>query len=203
MTNLTVTPMPTHNLPESETRLGTVELRSDDGEQRISGYAAMFNTLSENLGGFREQIHAGAFDRVLTDDVRALFNHDPSFILGRTTAGTLQLDADATGLRYRIDPPDTQYARDLHKSIERGDVTQSSFAFQVGEDDWSEDDDGRLIRTIHSIKRLFDISPVTYPAYPDTSVAARNIDQFKRHQHRAVSARLHRMNARLHLIRHA
>lgn len=195
--------MPTPNRPDAETRLGTIELRSDDGEHRISGYAAKFNTLSENLGGFREQIRAGAFDGVLIDDVRALFNHDPSMILGRTKAGTLHLDSDGTGLRYTIDPPDTQYARDLHKSIERGDVTQSSFAFQVDDDDWREDDDGRIIRTINKVKRLFDISPVTYPAYPDTSVAARSIDQLKKHQHQAVMARLHRMHARLFLIRHA
>lgn len=165
---------PNHR-PDKETRLGTVEIRSDDGENRISGYAATFNTLSENLGGFREQIREGAFDKVLTNDVRALFNHSPSLILGRTTAGTLHLETDTTGLRYRIDPPDTQYARDLQKSIERGDVTQSSFAFRVDDDDWQEDEDGRLIRTINTVKRLYDISPVTYPAYPDTSVALRRM----------------------------
>jgi len=156
-----------------ETRLGTIELRDDDGEQRISGYAAVFNTLSENLGGFREQIAPGAFDPVMDNDVRALFNHEPHLILGRTTADTLQLSLDDTGLRYTIDPPDTQYARDLVKSIERRDVTQSSFAFRVQDDNWDEDDDGRLIRTIREFKRLYDISPVTYPAYPDTTVAAR------------------------------
>ena len=195
--------MPTPNRPDAETRLGTIELRSDDGEHRISGYAAKFNTLSENLGGFREQIRAGAFDGVLIDDVRALFNHDPSMILGRTTAGTLHLDSDGTGLRYTIDPPDTQYARDLHKSIERGDVTQSSFAFQVADDDWNEDEDGRLIRTINTVKRLFDISPVTYPAYPDTSVAARSLNQFQDVRYKASSARIGRMVARLYLDKHA
>ena len=169
--------MPTLNLPDSETRIGTVELRNDDGERRITGYAAKFNTLSENLGGFRETIREGAFDNVLTNDVRALFNHNPSMILGRTNAGTLQLTTDGNGLHYRVDPPNTHYAQDLVKSIERGDVTQSSFAFQVGDDDWDEDDDGRLIRTIKTVKRLFDISPVTYPAYPDTSVVARYLEQ--------------------------
>ena len=195
--------MPTPNLPECETRFGTIELRSDDGEHRISGYAATFNTLSENLGGFREQIRAGAFDDVLIDDVRALFNHDPSMILGRTKAGTLHLDSDNTGLRYTIDPPDTQYARDLHKSIERADVTQSSFAFQIEDDDWNEDDDGRIIRTIKKVKRLFDISPVTYPAYPDTSVAARSLSQFQDVRYNASSARIGRMVARLYLDKHA
>lgn len=186
-----------------EMRLGTIELRSDDGENRISGYAAKFNTLSENLGGFRETIREGAFDHVLVDDVRALFNHDPSMILGRTKADTLHLELDATGLHYRIEPPDTQYARDLTKSIERGDVTQSSFAFQVADDDWDEDKDGRLIRTIKSVKRLFDISPVTYPAYPDTSVAMRGYQHYRNIRSSANNAYLSRMTARLFLDRHA
>lgn len=185
-----------HDPPDQETRLGTVEIRSDDGENRISGYAAKFNTLSENLGGFREQINTGAFDNVLTNDVRALFNHNPSLILGRTTAGTLTLETDTSGLRYHIDPPDTQAARDLMKSIERGDVTQSSFAFRVDDDDWQEDEDGRLIRTIKTYKRLYDISPVTYPAYPDTSVAMRGLNA----RFASVNSRL---DARLYYLQHA
>ena len=180
-----------------ETRLGTIELRGDDGEQRISGYAAVFNTLSENLGGFREQIAPGAFDPVMDDDVRALFNHEPHLILGRTTADTLQLSLDDTGLRYRIDPPDTQYARDLVKSIERKDVTQSSFAFWVEDDRWDEDDEGRVIRTIKKYRRLYDISPVTYPAYPDTSVAARSCDSYRNTLRRHI---LERDKRRLYLI---
>ena len=180
-----------------ESRLGTIELRDDDGEQQISGYAAVFNQLSENLGGFREQIAPGAFDQVMGDDVRALFNHEPHLILGRTTADTLQLSLDDTGLRYRIDPPDTQYARDLIKSIERKDVTQSSFAFRVEDDSWDEDDDGRLIRTIRQFRRLYDISPVTYPAYPDTSVAARSCDAYR---HTMTRRTLDRDKCRLYLI---
>lgn len=160
---------------EREIRIGTVEVRSDDGENRISGYAAVFHRLSENMGGFREKILPGAFDNVLNDDVRALINHQSSLILGRTKADTLQLSVDDKGLHYRIDPPDTQYAKDLIASIRRGDITQSSFSFQIEDDNWNEDDDGRLIRTIKSFKRLFDIAPVTYPAYPDTTVAARSI----------------------------
>ena len=165
---------------EREIRIGTVEVRSDDGENRISGYAAVFNRLSENLGGFREKIEPGAFDDVMDDDVRALFNHESHLILGRTKADTLQLEADDNGLRYRIDPPDTQYARDLITSIKRKDVTQSSFAFRVNDDRWDEDDDGRLVRTIKSFKRLYDISPVTYPAYPDTTVATRSMDSYQK-----------------------
>ena len=183
-----------------ETRLGTIELRDDDGERRISGYAAVFNTLSENLGGFREQIAPGAFDPVMDNDVRALFNHEPHLILGRTTADTLSLETDDHGLRYQIDPPDTQYARDLIKSIERKDVTQSSFAFWVEDDKWDEDDEGRVIRTIKQFRRLYDISPVTYPAYPDTSVAARSCTDYRNTLTRRT---LERDKLRLYLIQHA
>ena len=185
---------------DKETRLGTLEVRSDDGENRMTGYAAVFNQLSENLGGFREQIAPGAFDKVLNDDVRALFNHEPHLILGRTTAKTLSLDVDATGLHYRIDPPDTQYARDLTESIKRGDVSQSSFAFRVEDDHWDEDDDGRLIRTIKQFKRLYDISPVTYPAYPDTTVASRILKNYQSSLSRRF---LDRDKRRLYLIQHA
>ena len=165
---------------ERETRIGTVEVREQDNEQHISGYAAVFDTLSDNLGGFREKILPDAFDDVMNDDVRALFNHETHLILGRTTSDTLQLDLDETGLQYTIDPPDTQYARDLIKSIKRRDITQSSFAFRVEDDKWEEDDDGRLIRTIKKFKRLYDISPVTYAAYPDTAVAIRSMDAYQK-----------------------
>ena len=183
-----------------ETRLGTLEVRSDDGENRLSGYAAVFDQLSENLGGFREQIAPGAFDPVMDNDVRALFNHEPHLILGRTLSGTLQLEIDATGLHYRIDPPDTQYARDLTESIKRGDVSQSSFAFRVEDDHWDEDDDERLIRTIKQFKRLYDISPVTYPAYSDTTVAARSLTDYQNTLSRRF---LDRDKRRLYLIQHA
>lgn len=151
----------------------------DNKVPMIVGYAAVFDSLSENLGGFREQIAVGAFDGVLGDDVRCAFNHDPSMILGRTTSGTLRISVDGTGLRYECDPPDTQVARDLMVSLERKDVDQSSFRFMVDEDSWDEDDDGRVVRTIKKFKRLIDVSPVTYPAYPDTSVAQRSLDEWR------------------------
>ena len=158
---------------------GKVELRKNEqGEGRAVGYGAVFNSLSENLGGFREVIAPGAFEGVLDDDVRALFNHDSNLILGRNGAGTLALSVDEHGLRYEIDMPDTSYARDLSVSMERGDVTQSSFGFTVENDDWSEDEEGRTIRTITKFGRLFDVSPVTYPAYPEASVALRSLEKF-------------------------
>lgn len=157
-----------------------VERRAEGGAPLIRGHAAVFNKLSENLGGFREVISPGAFDDVLGDDVRALFNHEPSAILGRSSAKTLRIGVDADGLTYEIDPPDTQAARDLLVSLERGDVRESSFAFRVarGGDKWDEDENGVLIRTITKIARLYDVSPVTYPAYPDTDASRRALDEY-------------------------
>jgi HK97 family phage prohead protease len=135
---------------------------------RFTGYAAKFATRSHDLGGFVETIRSGAFGRAIGEgqDVRALINHDPQFILGRTTSGTLKLTEDTTGLHYEVDAPDTSYARDLAESMKRGDVTQSSFGFRVREDDWQREGRGRL-RTLIDVD-LLDVSPVTYPAYEDT-----------------------------------
>ncbi len=177
------------NKPKDETErryhstaIDPVEIRSegegDDAGKIISGYAAVFNSRSSNLGGFVEVIEPGAFDDVLDDDVRGLFNHDNSLILGRSTAKTLRLSVDSKGLKYDIDAPNTQVGRDLLVSIDRGDITESSFAFRVEDDAWSEDDDGMIVRTIRKFRKLFDVSPVTYPAYSDATVALRGLDLF-------------------------
>lgn len=139
----------------------------------IEGHAAVFMRLSRNLGGFVEQIAPTAFDRSLGDnpDVRALINHDPSALLGRTRSGTLRLSKDSTGLMYEIDVPDRQDARDLMVSMERGDIDNSSFAFSLmrGGDEWSETPEGYPLRTLTAISlHNGDVSPVTYPAYEDT-----------------------------------
>lgn len=137
----------------------------------LEGHAAVFNKVSRNLGGFVEQVAPGAFDTTLDDspDVRALFNHDPSLILGRTTAGTLRLSADASGLYYSIDVPDTTTGRDLAISVERGDITQSSFGFFAERDSWGQTNDGYPLRTLEQVSiHDGDVSPVTYPAYPQT-----------------------------------
>lgn len=168
-------------MPEIERRFYTcrLELRAEaDKAKQILGYGAVFNALSEDLGGFREIIEPGAFSEVLGDDVRALLNHDPNLLLGRTKAGTLSLTEDEVGLRYEITPPDTTYANDLIISLERGDLDQSSFGFRVakGGDTWKEPTEGQpyYLRIIHKFGRLFDVSPVTFPAYPATSVALRD-----------------------------
>lgn len=158
-----------------------------DSNPLILGHAAVFNRLSENLGGFREQIEAGAFSDVLNDDVRALFNHDHNLILGRTRSGTLRLSEDSEGLAYELDPPDTQLGRDLVVSLKRGDVNQSSFAFSVDEDNWEEDDDGVVIRTIIKVKRLYDVSPVTFPAYPDATVGLRSLNEWQKTRRKGKS----------------
>ena len=138
----------------------------------VEGHGAVFMRKSQNLGGFREQVADTAFDRTLGDspDVRALINHEPSALLGRTRSGTLRLSKDTTGLHYEIDMPDRQDARDLLVSMERGDLTQSSFGFFMvkGGDVWSEDEDGFPLRTLTAVSlHSGDVSPVTYPAYED------------------------------------
>lgn len=151
-----------------------VAAAADDQPTKIEGYAAVFNALSDDLGGFREKIIPGAFaESILVDDVRALFNHDPNYVLGRNISGTLQLAEDDHGLKISITPPDTQWARDITELIRRGDVDQMSFGFMTITDQWHEEE-GKTIRDLIKVK-LFDVSPVTFPAYPQTVVAARDI----------------------------
>lgn len=153
-----------------------IELRIDTGDDkknRIRGYAAVFNKLSENLGGFREKIAPGAFTKsVANDDIRALFNHDVNYVLGRTKSKTLILVEDEKGLAIEINPPNTQWARDLQESIYRGDISQMSFGFSTIKDEWQHENK-ESIRILLEVK-LFDVSPVTFPAYPQTSVKVRD-----------------------------
>jgi HK97 family phage prohead protease len=152
------------------------EVRARKGDSAgavVEGHAAVFERLSQNLGGFVERIAPNAFDRSLGDnpDVRALINHDPSMLLGRTRSGTLRLSKDSLGLAYEIDVPDRQDARDLLVSMDRGDISHSSFAFYVmlDGDEWSETEQGMPLRTLTALSiHNGDVSPVTYPAYEDT-----------------------------------
>jgi HK97 family phage prohead protease len=146
----------------------------NDDSRKVVGYASVFNSLSENLGGYREKIDSNAFNSVLENnpDTRALFNHDANQILARTLSGTLSLSVDDKGLRYSFEVPEgLSYGDDLLVNLKNGNITQSSFGFVVEDDSWGQDEDGNTIRTINKISRLLDISPVTYPAYPDSSVS--------------------------------
>jgi HK97 family phage prohead protease len=153
----------------------------DDGTAVIRGYAAVFFRADDPGTEFRmwddyaERINPGAFDPVLQQDVRGLSNHDPSALLGRSTAGTLRLAIDEHGLSYEIDPPDTQLARDLQTLMKRGDVTGSSFSFTVAQGGSKITTEGKLtVRTITQIDRLFDVGPVTFPAYEGTAAMCRD-----------------------------
>jgi len=169
-----------------EKRIYNIETRidsTDDGKEMVVGHASMYNTRSEFMG-FYETIEEGAFtdELINSSDVRALINHDQNLILARNTSGTLKLEADAQGLRYEFEMPETSYGKDLAVSMKRGDITQSSFAFTVEEDDWTTDDNGNDLRTIKKIKRLYDVSPVTYPAYQDANdltIAQRGLAEYK------------------------
>ena len=153
------------------------EFRVDSAEgmpPKMFGHAAMFDSMSEDLGGFRERIAPGAFAKSLESaDVRALFNHDSNIVLGRNKSGTLRLKEDLTGLAIEIDPPDTQAARDLMVSMKRGDINQMSFGFRTVADKWAKLD-GAWVRTLLEVD-LFDVSPVTYPAYNSTDIAIRSM----------------------------
>jgi HK97 family phage prohead protease len=150
----------------------------------ISGHAAVFDqetVIDMAVFAFREQLARGAFkDAIRTDDVRALFNHDPNYLLGRSRNKTLRLTEDHIGLRYEATPPKTQAAEDVRELIRNGFVSGSSFAFTTAEGDDSWDDSqmatGKLpLRTIHRVRTLLDVSLVTYPAYAGTD-AAREVE---------------------------
>jgi len=156
-----------------------IEVRqAEEGESRVlEGYASIFNRDSEDFGGFVEQIKPGAFDGVLErSDVRALINHDSNQLLARSASGTLNLIVDDKGLKYSFEVPNTSYGNDLLEMVRRGDLTQSSFGFSLSSEgyEWEKREDGTRVRSITKIDKLFDVSPVTYPAYPDTEIAKRS-----------------------------
>ena len=152
--------------------------KEDNKPPVIEGYAAVFDQASEDLGWFRETIKPGAFSRSLKDgaDVRCLMNHNEDNVLGRTKSGTLDVSEDQKGLKFRCELPDTQTARDLHQLVTRGDVDQCSFGFVVRTQNWLETKNAEggvdVMRELTDVD-LFDIGPVTFPAYPQTSVNAR------------------------------
>lgn len=164
---------------KKETRgfgLDTIEVRADDdGHLTIRGHAAVFDTLSGDLGGFREKISPGAFSGSVDGDVLAFWNHNPDIVLGRTP-DTLRVEEDDIGLAFELDPPRSR--ADLVESIQRGDVRGVSFGFQTINDSW-ETVDGEEIRTLEEV-RLIEVSPTALPAYPatDVSVALRSRERW-------------------------
>lgn len=166
----------------------TAELRmdepSDDGLPTIRGYAAVFNEMSLDLGGFREIIAPGAFGKSLErgDDVHAFYDHDSGRILGRRSSGTLTLEEDSRGLRMALRPPATETGREVVHLIERGDLDQMSFGFRVAMDEatgeparqWAYED-GEMVRTLTQVD-LFEVSLVARGAYPQTEASVRDLD---------------------------
>lgn len=155
----------------------TVEYRAGgDGSSRIGGYAAMFNKMSKNLGGFVEVVERSFFNKARGDgwpDVVCRYNHDDNMLLGTTGAGTLRLNVDDTGLDYNVTPPNAR--ADVVELVQRGDVRQSSFAFRSHNDDWQLSDQGYPMRHLLS-GQLVDVAPVNIPAYTDTTVGVRSMD---------------------------
>jgi len=168
-------------MKNKETRIysGNYEIRLDEGsnETKVSGYAALFDTDSRDLG-FRETISKRAFDGRLEDNVILTFNHDPNLILDRNIGGTLKLSVDETGLRYDAILPNTTTGNDVAELMKRGLLYESSFAFTVEDDEWSKDGDTTR-RQINQIGRLVDVSIVGVGAYANTDVALRSKEAFE------------------------
>jgi len=164
---------------ESRTVARAVEARATGDDRgahtEIAGYAALFNTPATIAEQFVEVIDEGAFDDTIGDDVRVLFNHDPNQLLGRTKSGTATIAVDADGLRYTVTPPATQVGRDVLELVQRGDVDGSSFGFRVLEDRWTPGATAGDLPVRH-VQRvaLLDVSPVTVPAYSETTAEVRD-----------------------------
>lgn len=165
-------------------------------ENVIEGYAAVFNKDSEDFGGWHERIAPGAFDDVLDDDAVALFNHDMNLVLGRNKVNTT-ITQDKRGLKYRTVLPDTTLAKDVRQLIKDKIIHQSSFAFTVAEQKWEHREKEPSVRTITRVKRLYDVSPVTSPAYKDSTVGARNFEANKPKDEPRISAEVYEIELKL------
>lgn len=175
-----------------------LQTRTDEqSEQKvIEGYFAVFNSQTELFPGAFEEIAPGAFDNTLSNDVRALVNHDTGFVLGRNKSNTLELKVDSRGLwgSIKINENDSD-AVNLYERVKRGDVDQCSFGFNILKEDTDYRDDGTIKWTIREID-LHEVSIVTFPAYPETSVQAR-MQQVEKLQQRSIEKRKHEMKERL------
>ena len=169
-----------------EIRLGDNATTSTSESRHIEGYAIVFNSLSNNLGGFREIIEQGAItdELIKNSDILCLMNHDiKKGVLARSYQGrgSLKLDIDEHGLHYSFEAPKTALGDEVLEGIRRGDISKCSFAFVCGEDNWTKDENGEYIRHVKKIKNLYDVSLVYHPAYDETEVKAdtRGLDELK------------------------
>lgn len=157
--------------------VSAVEIRNEGDGKVAVGDAIVYNKLSKNLGGFVERAMPGCADKSIKEqDVRALYNHDSSALLGRAGSGTLRLESDERALTYAVDLPDTTLGRDVATLLERGDLAGSSFGFRVlhNGDKWEQTEQGFPLRSLHEIS-LVEISLVPNPAYPDSTSALRSL----------------------------
>ena len=168
--------------PTPERRTFTLDrsaIRSVDGKVKFKGHAAVFSQrtwIGPKRWGFWEEVAPGAFARAIReDDVRFLLEHDPRWILGRNTAGTLTLKEDKVGLAVASEFPDTSYARDAAESLQRGDLSQMSFGFIPKEERVEELEDGDMLRVLEDVE-LWDVSVVAFPAYEGTDAALRSLE---------------------------
>lgn len=168
-----------------------------DNEMYIEGYFAVFNTETELWRGAFESIAPGAFDETLSNDIRALINHDTNLVLGRNKAGTLELKVDSRGLwgRIKINPNDTD-AVNLYERVKRGDVDQCSFGFNILEEDVEYREDGTVKWTLKKVD-LHEVSVVTFPAYEDTGVQARMTEEYEQHKKRQLEQRKLQLKERI------
>jgi HK97 family phage prohead protease len=169
-----------HRAPEQRTI--DVDVKDIDTRGRtLHGYAAVYGVESHDLGGFRERIAPGAFSTVLDGDVRALLNHDPSQVLGRSKSGTLRLFDEQRGLRFEVDLPDSPLGENVREAVRRGDIDGASFRFVVDRDSWDGD-----LRTVESVRELKDVTVATFGAYPAASVELRTRDGAQRQEETKV-----------------
>ena len=163
-------------MTEMEKRGGNlgVETRATDGKKTLVGYASIFNSDTTIGDYFIERISPGAFSKTLSGDVRALIDHDTGRVIGRTKSGTLRLVEDSRGLNVEIDVPDTADGRDLWTLVERGDISGMSFGFRVTKEEWDQTGD-IPVRTIEEVD-LFEVSAVAFPAYDDTELGVRSLE---------------------------
>lgn len=171
---------------EQRTHLGGLEIRkNEDGTESrtIEGYGVVFESKSHQLGWFTETVSRTAFDEVNLDDVVATFNHDFNMVMARTSSKTLTLSIDNVGVKYRFDAPNTTAGNDLLENVRNGNVVGSSFMFTIKEDRWTftKDAGGVDQREILKVDQLYELGPVTMPAYPDTTAQAkRTYDEAKK-----------------------